>query len=101
MTNSSKLRAEETSLSTSENTLTQEELKVCPSPAKSVIKISFSADKSDMPLKIFSLNGQLIYQDTQSREVGSITTLELNVSDWENGQYLIKTETEVLKFIVE
>lgn len=88
------------SASVSENTLTREELKAYPSPATSDIKISFQADKSDMLVNIFSLNGQLVYQDTQSREVGSITTLELNVSDWAAGIYLVNNGKETFKFVV-
>ena len=86
--------------STSENTLTREELKVYPSPATSDIKISFSADKSDMPLNIFSLNGQLVHQDNTSREVGAINIVELNVSGWSAGIYLVNNGKETFKFVV-
>ena len=86
--------------STSENTLTREELKVYPSPATSDIKISFSADKSDMPLNIFSLNGQLVHQDNTSREVGAINIVELNVSGWSAGIYLANNGKETFKFVV-
>jgi len=86
--------------STSENTLTREELKVYPSPATSDIKISFSADKSDMPLNIFSLNGQLVHQDNTSREVGAINIIELNVSSWSAGIYLANNGKETFKFVV-
>ena len=88
------------SASTSENTLTREELKVYPSPATSDIKISFSADKSDMPLNIFSLNGQLVHQDNTSREVGAINIVELNVSGWSAGIYLVNNGKETFKFVV-
>lgn len=88
------------SASTSENTLTREELKVYPSPATSETKISFFADKSDMVVNIFSLNGQLIYQDDASREVGMINVLELNVSEWASGVYLVNNGKETFKFVV-
>lgn len=86
--------------STSENTLTREELKAYPSPATSDIKISFQADKSDMVVNIFSLNGQLVYQDDAQREVGMVNVLELNVSDWASGVYLVNNGKETFKFVV-
>ncbi len=86
---------------TSENTLTREELKVYPSPATSETKISFFADKSDMVVNIFSLNGQLIYQDDASREVGAINIVELNVSEWLRGVYLVRIGNSSQKLIIE
>lgn len=86
--------------SLSENSSFHEELKVYPSPGNSIIKISFEADKSDMPVNIFSSNGQLVHQDNKPREVGSITILELNVSSWEKGIYYVNYGNQTIKFAI-
>ncbi len=87
--------------SVSENTLTREELKVYPSPATSETIISFFADRSDMVVNIFSLNGQLVYQDDASREVGVINVLELDVSEWLPGVYIVRIGNSSEKLIIE
>lgn len=84
---------------TNENTLTREQLKVYPSPSNSDIKISFSADNVEMALNIFSLNGQLLYQDNTNREVGQLNVIELNVSGYQQGIYFVKVGDETVKFV--
>lgn len=84
--------------SVSENTLTREQLKVYPSPATSDLKISFSTDKTNTDINIFSLNGQLIYHNTDSKMLG-MNTIDLNVSEWSPGIYLVNDGNETFKFV--
>ncbi len=68
-------------------------LLVYPNPAKDIINIKFNSKESDQPVRIFSLNGQLVYENTDTRQREQ-NRLEVNISHFSNGLYLIKTGTE-------
>ena len=67
---------------------------VYPNPASEKIIIEFENEATET-FNVFNLLGKTIYRKTTSE-----TVLEINVSDWLKGIYIIKTKNNVQKLIV-
>ncbi len=74
------------------------ELIAFPNPTIGDMTIAFNTNNIKTPIFIYSLNGQLVYQDNESRQIGT-NRIELNTSNFASGLYLIKVGNEVFKFV--
>jgi len=74
-------------------------LTVFPNPAKDIINIQFNATDTDQPIRIFSLNGQLVYENNDNR-LRDQNCLEVKISHLDSGIYFIKTGTESAKKLI-
>lgn len=64
-------------------------LSVFPNPAKEMLTISYAANTDqEMLLQVYDLSGKLITQNQLGQANGLQQTI-LNVSDWQNGLYLV------------
>lgn len=81
--------------------LIQNKMKIYPSPATSTTTIRFVAANTDEPINIFSLNGEMVFSDNSVRLVGSENEIELDLTKFEKGTYLVKVGELVEKFVVE
>lgn len=95
-----KFHIEDPSASVNEQT-SHTNMIVYPSPAKSTTTIRFFAEKSDVPVYIFSLNGVMVFSETKSRIAGTENKIELDLTKFEKGTYLVKVGNLVEKLIVE
>ncbi|MES2588212.1 MAG: T9SS type A sorting domain-containing protein [Bacteroidota bacterium] len=75
-----------------------QELISFPNPIIDNITIKFNANKTDTPVYVFDLNGQLVYLDNENKDIG-MNTIELNTSKFKEGVYLIKVGSETVKFV--
>lgn len=89
------------SASTNEYAFDPTAMVVYPSPATSSTTIRFFAEKTDVPVYIFTLNGAMVFSDNKTRMVGSLNEIEVDLSKFEKGTYLVKSGELVKKLIVE
>jgi len=77
-------------------------LQVFPNPAIDVLNVRLSAIDNDQMLFIYNIAGQLIYEYNGSIDSGE-NRLEINVSSFSSGMYLLTTGTqtkrETIKFM--
>lgn len=81
-----------------ENRFEKIDLAVYPSPATTDIKIRFNTTQTDMPIRVYSMGGLLVYQDNERRDYGT-TTLDVNISNFMPGIYMATNGSETVKFI--
>lgn len=96
-----KIHVTDPTANTSEFELNGSTMVVYPSPASSSTTVRFFADKTDIPLYIFSLNGAMVHSDCNNRMVGTENKIELDLTKFEKGTYLVKVGNLVEKLIVE
>lgn len=93
------IATEPSTASTSEYGFDRTEMRVFPSPATTSTKVRFFAEKSDVQVDVFSLNGTLVFSDDASRNVGSMNDVDINLSNFAAGIYIARAGTETFKFV--
>ena len=93
--------SEPSSSSIAEDDVDNKDLIIYPSPATSATTVRFYADKSDVPIYIYSLDGKAVLLNTTPRKVGSLNEVEIDLSHFEKGIYLVKAGRLVEKLFVE
>jgi hypothetical protein len=72
----------------------ENEFKVYPNPSSGKVTIEFEQIESEK-LTIFNLLGEIVYQNSINK-----ASLEINVSNWTKGIYVIKNNNSVKKLVV-
>jgi hypothetical protein len=67
-----------------------------PNPAGLQLQINFKEDVVSLPIEIFNMKGQVVYNLIVSERQNSI-----DVSQWQSGIYLIKIDGKVQRFVVD
>jgi hypothetical protein len=67
-----------------------------PNPAGRQLQINFKEDVVSLPIEIFNMKGQVVYNLIVSERQNSI-----DVSQWQSGIYLIKIDGKVQRFVVD
>ncbi len=75
------------------------ELIAYPNPTIGDMTIAFNTNKTKTPIYIFSLNGQLVYQDNESRMIGT-NECNIDVSILERGIYFVEIGNKRIKLII-
>lgn len=75
------------------------EMRVFPSPATTSTTVRFFADKSDVSVQVFSLNGTLVFADDKTRNVGSMNDVVVPLSNFAAGVYIARAGDETFKFV--
>ena len=79
--------------------LTTTRLSAYPNPASSNITIDFDVTTNEVPVAIFSMNGQLVYSNDDYRNNGT-NSLKVDITNFKDGIYYIKVGEQVKKLIV-
>lgn len=78
--------------------LTTTRLSAYPNPASSNITIDFDVTTNEVPVAIFSMNGQLVYSNDDNRNNGT-NSLNVDVSSFQTGIYIVKAGSQTFKFV--
>ena len=65
-------------------------IQVYPNPTNGIVRIELKEHTGDTSVKIFDLKGSLLY----SRDMGNPGLYLINISDYENGTYVMKVDSE-------
>ncbi|PKR79634.1 hypothetical protein CW751_14175 [Brumimicrobium salinarum] len=74
--------------------------KLYPNPVTDVLNIEFDTDNTDMPIELYSTNGQLLDSNVDYRSTFDSNKVTFNMRQYSKGLYLIKlgdTTKKVLK----
>lgn len=71
-------------------------LNVFPNPTIGDINIKFNASKVKSPIEIFDIQGRLVQENTEEREVGE-NNIKLNLESLSAGIYIVRVETSTFK----
>ena len=69
-------------------------IQVYPNPTNGIVRIELKEHTGDTSVKIFDLKGSLLY----SRDMGNPGLYLINISDYENGTYLMQVDIEHQSF---
>ena len=78
--------------------LTTTRLSAYPNPATSNITIDFDVTTNEVPVAIFSMSGQLVYSNDDNRNNGT-NSLNVDVSSFQTGIYIVKAGSQTFKFV--
>lgn len=78
--------------------LTTTRLSAYPNPASSNITIDFDVTTNEVPVAIFSMSGQLVYSNNDNRNNGT-NSLNVDVSGFQTGIYIVKAGSQTFKFV--
>lgn len=65
-------------------------IQIYPNPTNGIVRIDLKDHTGDTSVKIFDLKGSLLY----SRDMGTPGLYLINISDYENGTYVMKVDSE-------
>ena len=78
------------------NHLNLSKLTVFPNPANEEVTVSFNASKEKTNIEVFDIQGRLVMEDSNEREIGS-NKVKLNTSGLSSGIYILHAGSEVFK----
>ena len=74
------------------------DVNVYPNPTVNSVTIDFETDLQDIPVELYSLNGQLLEVNNDNRYFGR-NSVQMEMYDYPKGMYLIKVGDEVKKIV--
>ena len=74
------------------------DVNVYPNPVINLVTIDFETDLQDVPVELYSLNGQLLQTNNDNRYFGR-NSVQMEMYDYPKGMYLIKVGDEVRKIV--
>lgn len=74
------------------------DVNVYPNPTVNSVTIDFETDLQDIPVELYSMNGQLLKQNNDNRHFGN-NSVQIEMYDYPQGMYLIKVGDEVRKIV--
>lgn len=76
--------------------LTKSNLKAYPNPVSDNLNVKFDATSHDQKVSVFDIQGRLVMENTDEREIGQ-NTLKLDVMPLNAGIYFVRVGTETFK----
>lgn len=70
-----------------------------PNPVSSELIVDFETENSDMPVEVYSMNGQLLESNTDMRTTFGKNTVKINMYDYPVGMYLVRLGNVTKKVI--
>lgn len=74
-------------------------LSVFPNPSTGDINVKFEATKIKSPIEVFDIQGRLVLENTEEREVGE-NNIKLNLENVSSGIYIVRVENKTFKITV-
>jgi hypothetical protein len=74
---------------------------VYPNPASVNTKVKFYANDINTEVNIYSITGELVYSNNDTRVVGKMNEIDVNVYDFKQGIYFVKIGTLSKKLVIE